>query len=369
MSLFKRALGAVGKAGAAVTSKYIDEQLAQQRAQFLADLQRQTAGQIRQDDLSFRTDPNNVRAMSDAERQSILSRGQATREAELAALNDPDYQGAKRRFADDEAAAKRERDITDVTAKATDPRVVAAEDAKRKRDLDAEVARIRAMAAPEAQKAAMIEDARQRARQMYEGDTTPAGKIKMIEDAIGRPLEQAEREALVGLARKPEDDPTRKALEAVLKRYTTEGSDLKADQVGQELTSLLRSLQSGPAEAALKAGVERARQEGKAAEAIAELRSKGMTDPQLAQLFTPEELKAAAPQQPKPQGLLGRARATVQNTDPIASMPTPTLERLAAIEGHRDQQRAKEELQRRRAAGASQMPPVRDAATALNVGA
>jgi hypothetical protein len=95
MSLFKRALGAVGAAGAAVTNKYIDEQLAQQRAQFMADLQRQTAGQIRSDDLAFRTDPGNLQRVNDATRTTTLAQSQAQREAEMAGMNDAEYQGMR----------------------------------------------------------------------------------------------------------------------------------------------------------------------------------------------------------------------------------------------------------------------------------
>jgi hypothetical protein len=107
MSLFKRALGAVGAAGAAVTNKYIDEQLAQQRAQFMADLQRQTAGQIRSDDLAFKTDPGNLQRVTDAERTAVLARGAAQRDAEKAGMGDAEYQGMK----DTQAEKDTQRDV------------------------------------------------------------------------------------------------------------------------------------------------------------------------------------------------------------------------------------------------------------------
>ena len=53
MSLFKRALGGIGRAGGQLSNRYIDENLAMQRAQFMADLQRSTASGMREDQEAF----------------------------------------------------------------------------------------------------------------------------------------------------------------------------------------------------------------------------------------------------------------------------------------------------------------------------
>ncbi|MDP3139792.1 MAG: hypothetical protein Q8N17_26080 [Burkholderiaceae bacterium] len=114
MSLFSRALGAVGAAGAATTSKYIDDQLLKERAEFMASLQRSTAGQMRQDDLNFATDPNNLQRRQTAEASNLSAAGRAQRAVKTEELNDTEYQGSRRRFEDEETTGKvrREADAT-----------------------------------------------------------------------------------------------------------------------------------------------------------------------------------------------------------------------------------------------------------------
>lgn len=120
MSLLKRAIGAVGAAGADTTSKYIDQQLQQDRATFLADLQRRTAGEIRQDDLNFATDPANLKRRQDAEASNLSAAGKAQRTVKTEELNDTEYQGTRRRFDDEEAASKVGREATATKAMAGD---------------------------------------------------------------------------------------------------------------------------------------------------------------------------------------------------------------------------------------------------------
>jgi len=55
-----RALAGGGAAVASLASKYIDEDLAQQRMQAHAELQRLTAKNIREDDDAFRNDPTRI---------------------------------------------------------------------------------------------------------------------------------------------------------------------------------------------------------------------------------------------------------------------------------------------------------------------
>lgn len=110
MSLFKRALGAVGAAGADTTNKYLDAQLQQERAEMLAALQRRTAGEIRQDDLNFATDPNNLKRRQDAEASNLSAAGRAQRTVKTEELNDTEFQGTRRRFEDEETGLKVKRE-------------------------------------------------------------------------------------------------------------------------------------------------------------------------------------------------------------------------------------------------------------------
>ncbi len=107
MSLFAQALQGFSGAVANVANKYLDEQLQQQRAEFMAQLQRRTAGEIRADDLAFKTDPGNLQRVTDAERTTVLARGAAQRDAEKAGMSDAEYQGLK----DAQAEKETQRDV------------------------------------------------------------------------------------------------------------------------------------------------------------------------------------------------------------------------------------------------------------------
>lgn len=95
MSLFKAAVTGFSAAGAHVANKYLDQQLQQQRAEFLAGLQRRTAGEIREDDFKFRTDPGRVQATRDIAAGDVAAKADATRAAEKAGWNDPEYQAGR----------------------------------------------------------------------------------------------------------------------------------------------------------------------------------------------------------------------------------------------------------------------------------
>ncbi len=103
MSLFKAAVQGFSASTANVANKYLDEQIARDRAEFMAQLQRRTAGEIRSDDLAFKTEPGNLQRVTDAERTTVLARGAAQRDAEKAGMSDAEYQGMKDAQADKEA--------------------------------------------------------------------------------------------------------------------------------------------------------------------------------------------------------------------------------------------------------------------------
>ncbi len=95
MSLLKAAVQGFSGAAANVSNKYLDEQIAKDRAQFMADLQRTTAGKIREDDFAFKTDPTRVQATRDIAAGDVKAQAGAKRAAELEGWTDTEYQAAR----------------------------------------------------------------------------------------------------------------------------------------------------------------------------------------------------------------------------------------------------------------------------------
>lgn len=281
MSWLKAAATGFSAAGAQVANKYLDQQLAQQRAEFMAQLQRRTAGEIRQDDAAFR----DQRAPIERERtrQDLLAQGAATREAAVAGWSDTTFQSARRSQEEADAAAKR---------------------GERVKDLNAETPILMDRARQEADIRGRIQ-----AKWSNSGKQTIADKIKEMEAAIGRPLTAAEKEGVAGLGKKPADDPSKAAIDAVL--AGVKDGTIKPEEVGPKVNAIVKSLRVTPMEEDIRNGLSRARAEGKAAEAIAELRQAGFSDQQLlAAGVTPSELKGAAPQmetKPAQRSLMDRA--------------------------------------------------------------
>lgn len=127
-SAFGRGLAGASAAGASIANRYIDEQLATQRAQAFADIQRTNAGKIREDDDAFRNDPTRLArnrgtarddAVSVAEtaRQQAPLNAQSQQEIELSKLqNTPLIEAARNKKAGDDkadAAAKTAQTIAD----------------------------------------------------------------------------------------------------------------------------------------------------------------------------------------------------------------------------------------------------------------
>ncbi len=107
-SAFGRALAGAGGAAKQISSRYIDEELAQQRAQAIADIQRNNASAMRGDQLKFDTDPTNVAARAGAARTTALEAGKTARQVERERLSDPALNTATREKASADAAAARQ---------------------------------------------------------------------------------------------------------------------------------------------------------------------------------------------------------------------------------------------------------------------
>lgn len=84
MSLFGRALGGIGEAAVNLTNKYIDEDLAKQRAQALAEIQIKSAATMRADADTFNNDPSRVARDRQRQVDDITALGGAKNAVELA---------------------------------------------------------------------------------------------------------------------------------------------------------------------------------------------------------------------------------------------------------------------------------------------
>lgn len=192
-SALGRALSGAGEGVARLGGKYIDEELAQQRAQALADIQRATAGKMRGDEFAFQNDPNNVATRNATARTTALAAGAAGREAELQGLNDTGYQGAKRSKADSDAADDTRRKGESIDALA--PK---------------EAARAGLMAGAAAKETAKYREPR------HDAAGEIAKKVKAIEDVLGRPLNEKEKMGVLGLVKAGSEYDTEKVTEETM---------------------------------------------------------------------------------------------------------------------------------------------------------
>ena len=95
MSIMGRLAAGLGAGVAILGQKYIDEEVAQQRAQFLADLQRTTASKIRDDEFAFQTDPTKAEARRAVKAGDIVAEGEAKTKADLARAQNTDLAAAE----------------------------------------------------------------------------------------------------------------------------------------------------------------------------------------------------------------------------------------------------------------------------------
>ena len=192
-SALGRALSGAGEGVSRLGGKYIDEELAQQRAQALADIQRATAGKMRGDEFAFQNDPTNVATRNATARTTALAAGAAGREAELQGLNDTGYQGAKRSKADSDAADDTRRKGESIDALA--PK---------------EAARAGLMAGAAAKETAKYREPR------HDAAGEIAKKVKAIEDVLGRPLNEQEKMGVLGLVKAGSEYDTEKVTEETM---------------------------------------------------------------------------------------------------------------------------------------------------------
>lgn len=171
-----RFAGGVGGAAASIASKYMDEELAAQRAQTFADIQRESSLRSERELDAQRNAPERLARDRENARQGVLAKASAEREGVVAGVNDPAYQGAK----DQETLMETRRRV-----KAENDLVEGTKGAK----LTAEQERIRALLPFEKEKEAAL--ARIRGdEQIRVGNATTDGQIRRMEAAAKRAEER-----------------------------------------------------------------------------------------------------------------------------------------------------------------------------------
>lgn len=362
-SAMGRALAGGGAAVASLAGKYIDEDLAQQRMQAQAELQRMTAKAIREDDDAFRNDPTRIARDRQTRKDDALAAASTAREAELAGLNDTTLQGARE--------AQKDRDARGDTRRRVDSRKTELEElAPAEAKAAADRATAEGAARAELQKKygndpLFLQAMRKEAQAKHIESSASVAQAELTRMRIADEKRLGELyERLLSLPDGAESAKDRKTLEreiAVIKgRNGAPDKGEKGPTVEEEIEygpdgkAISRKVKTkGPAgamepkqdpAAKIAAGVERARAGGKIGEAIAELRKMGASPAQILQAgVTEDELKAAS--QPTRKPVMERADQAMT----IERMDDRTLRRLAAIEGHVHQKDAQRELARREA--------------------
>lgn len=347
MSLFGRAFASAGAAAATLANKYIDEEMQANRAQLLADIQRSSTLQTERELDTQRNAPERIERDRKNKAGDIASEGAAKTAAQLAELTNTDLQGAKRQVATESAKAetdalldRKRREVTEVSPLET------AEAVKR---------------------AAGVADAQGRAQAKWrEPKETEASKIadkfRALEGVLGRPLTEAERLKAAGLSKGDESDEKLFKFSADVVAEGVKAGTIKVEEAPGKLQELQTEFKAQKVSSAISAGVAQARKDGKAAEALEELRGRGMKDDALARWFSPEELKGGKPAQP------GKPAAGEQQEG--GSLMSAALNRVrGALSSGEQTGQAIEALRQKVRSGAQLTPDERQQAIKLGLGA
>ena len=219
-SAFGRALAGAGQAGAAIANKYIDEDLAKQRAQAFADIQH--ANTVRAEEYQ-QSAPVQERRASNAANQTLLQAA-AGRKAKTEGIGDAGYQAALDAESDAETGrkVKSANQVLEGTTDAEVKRNTAIGTAK----TDEDIRRATAMLPLEVKKAYAVADAagRASARNREAPGADLQAKLRIVRDTLGRDLTEPEKLGLLGLAkgRDPElDTETIKTVDPTTGAETT----------------------------------------------------------------------------------------------------------------------------------------------------
>lgn len=168
------AVGAGAGALSSLASRYIDEELTQQRAQALADIQRENSLRTEREMDAQKNTPERLARDRETARQDVLAKGRATRESVTEGVSDTAYQDAlnQQSIFDTARRIKAENDVTLGTKGAK---------------LTAETERIKALLPYEKERAAALADI-QASRQIRVAEAVAEGQIRREEARAERKL-------------------------------------------------------------------------------------------------------------------------------------------------------------------------------------
>lgn len=161
-SALGRGIAGAGAAAGSLANKYIDEELAANKAKMLADLQHSSAVKLDQYNLS----PERQAQLRTNATDATLAQGDATRQSELAGINDADYQAGVQGKKDSDATAETRREIAKLQAMT--PAQIEAKNAATKGTMTIE-----------AQREALIAEARERMKAKYDTTGGAGGGLKL----------------------------------------------------------------------------------------------------------------------------------------------------------------------------------------------
>lgn len=366
-SAMGRALSGGGAAVATLASKYIDEDLAQQRMQAHAELQRLTAKNVREDEDAFRNDPTRIARDRQNRKDDTLATAATAREAELAGLNDTALQTAREGQKDREATADTRRKVasrrTELEELAPAENKAAADRATAEGTARAELqkkygndplflqAMRREAQAKHVESAASVAQAELTRMKIADekrlGDLY--GQLLSLPDSpdVAKERKGLEREIAIIKSRsgtagdKSEKGPTVEEVveydmttgKPASRKVTTKGPAGAVSQPEDPMTAAKRVAMEGIAA-------------GKGADVVKRMESQGWTPAKIVEAIGEDEYKkikgtGSAARSP----IMGRADQAMT----IERMDDRTLRRLAAIEGHVHQKDAQRELARREA--------------------
>jgi hypothetical protein len=251
-SMFGRALGGLGASVATMANKYIDEDLAQQRAQAMADIQLATAGKIRQADDDFKNDPTRIARDRATKREDALAAGATGREVEMAGLKDTGLQDARHAAAAKTQEFNRGEKVKDIQT--LTPYEVGAERDKATAREAVQTEAMKARLPLEVQRAAQVAEATAKAQAKYrDGPQTAKERLASIEQVLGRPLQEPEKLALLGLSKGGGETDTVKITD---EKMNADGSTTKTERTekrragqggagGDQLTDVAKELAAG----------------------------------------------------------------------------------------------------------------------------
>lgn len=299
MSLFSRAIAGAAEAGSRVLNKFIDDDIIKSRAQVLADIQRTSAVQTDADLDAQRNAPerlardraakvDDIRAVGTAQNEVSLSgkRAEAT-DTELTAGLVGRAKATAQAGADVQFDAQK-RALTELGG------------------LEVELAGKKARATAEATYSTQA-----KYREKPAGSLSPAEKMGQIEDAIGRPLKQEEKEALAGLG-KTGTDPLKKIVEDATSKALETGT-IQPEQAGEYASKIRQGFTNVAIASQMGPVVTKARQGNDIGSLVDELKQQGFSVDQIKGFgITDQEMKGQtkkvgdkrAPSEPEPTNAL-----------------------------------------------------------------